>query len=148
MGFAPATPSLFDQLIINTSQLRSSPQKGELTMSNRYRNLGINIRVTPAEKKKIERNARKCKLTVSEYLRQIAMKVEPKELPSEEIISSLQRLSEVSRYLSLASGSDTESDLRKNAAMIGEFLNRIYLETMQLMLHAGPEDEVMKDGND
>ena len=61
-------------------------------MTNRQRNLGINIRVTPEEKKKIERNARKCRLSVSEYLRQIAMKAEPKELPSEKILQSIMRL--------------------------------------------------------
>ena len=42
-------------------------------MPNRQRNLGINIRVTPKEKKKIERNAKKCRLTVSEYLRQLVV---------------------------------------------------------------------------
>ena len=47
-------------------------------MANRQRNLGINIRVTPEEKEKIERNAKKSRLSVSEYLRQIAMKVVPK----------------------------------------------------------------------
>jgi integrase len=64
-------------------------------MANRKRNFGINIRVTPEEKEKIERNARKCRLSVSEYLRQIAMKKQPKELPSEEMIQSLMRLRNV-----------------------------------------------------
>ena len=61
-------------------------------MTNRQRNLGINIRVTPEEKKKIERNARKCRLNVSEYLRQIAMKVVPRELPAKEIEESFLRI--------------------------------------------------------
>ena len=64
-------------------------------MANRQRNLGINIRVTPQEKKKIERNAKKCKLTVSEYLRQLAMTKEPKELPSDAMVESLMRLNSV-----------------------------------------------------
>ena len=62
-------------------------------MANRQRNLGINIRVTAAEKKKIECNAKKCRLTVSEYLRQLAMKNEPKELPSEETYESIAKVS-------------------------------------------------------
>ena len=64
-------------------------------MPKRQRTLGINIRVTPQEKKKIERNAKKCKLTVSEYLRQLAMTKEPKELPSDAMVESLMRLNSV-----------------------------------------------------
>lgn len=54
-------------------------------MSNRKRTLGINIRVTEQEKKKIHRNAKRCKLSASEYLRQLANGYEPKELPNDEL---------------------------------------------------------------
>ena len=54
-------------------------------MANRKRSVGINIRVTPEEKKKIERNARKCRLSVSEYLRQIAMKARQRSACSKDI---------------------------------------------------------------
>ena len=51
----------------------------------RERNRGINIRVTEQEKKRIERNAKRCRLTVSEYVRQLAKGYEPRELPGDEI---------------------------------------------------------------
>lgn len=38
----------------------------------RKRTFGINIRATELEKKRIEKYAKKCKLSVSEYLRQLA----------------------------------------------------------------------------
>ena len=46
----------------------------------RQRNYGINVRVTLQEKNKIERYAKKCGLTVSEYLRQLANGHEPQDL--------------------------------------------------------------------
>jgi len=54
-------------------------------MNNRKRTLGINIRVTEQEKKKILRNAKRCKLSASEYLRQLASGYEPKELPNDAL---------------------------------------------------------------
>ncbi|HPE96143.1 MAG TPA: hypothetical protein PLT66_08775 [Bacillota bacterium] len=54
-------------------------------MNNRKRIYGINIRVTQAEKERIERNAKRCKLTVSEYLRQLANGYEPRELPNDNL---------------------------------------------------------------
>jgi len=119
-----------------------------ITMANRQRNLGINIRVTPAEKKKIERNAKKCKLTVSEYLRQIAMNAEPKELPSEEIIQSIMRLrNEVSLFERYSQSSTNENNIRfyKNVA---DRLSRIQTETLQLLTHSESKSEVKIDGND
>ena len=119
-----------------------------IIMANRQRNLGINIRVTPAEKKKIERNAKKCRLTVSEYLRQLAMNVEPKELPSDEIIESIMRLhKEVSLFEKYAQASTNESNIRfyKN---IADRLSRIQTETLQLLTHSGSNSEVKSDGDD
>ena len=102
-------------------------------MANRQRNLGINIRVTPAEKKKIVRNAKKCKLTVSEYLRQIAMNVEPKELPSDEIIQSLLRLkSIISLFGKYAQSSTNENSIRFYRE-IADHLSKIQTETLQLL---------------
>ncbi len=46
----------------------------------RQRIYGINVRVTAQEKTIIERRAKKCGLTVSEYLRQLAKGREPQEL--------------------------------------------------------------------
>ena len=47
----------------------------------RKRNTHINIRTTPEEKTRFEKNANKCGLSLSEYLRMLANRYEPKQLP-------------------------------------------------------------------
>ena len=117
-------------------------------MANRQRNLGINIRVTPAEKKKIVRNAKRCKLTVSEYLRQIAMDVEPKELPSDEIVQSIMRLQkEVSLFERYAQSSTNENSIRFYRE-IADRLCKIQTETLQLLTRSVSKCEVKTDGDD
>lgn len=54
----------------------------------RNRNVGINIRVAEQEKNRIERNAKKCKLSVSEYLRKLANGHSPQELPNDKIFDT------------------------------------------------------------
>lgn len=54
----------------------------------RNRNVGINIRVAEQEKNRIERNARKCKLSISEYLRKLANGHSPQELPNDKIFDT------------------------------------------------------------
>ena len=55
----------------------------------RKRTQGINVRVTAAEKCKIERSAAGCGLTVSEYLRRRALGYTPKFHPPPELFSAL-----------------------------------------------------------
>jgi hypothetical protein len=123
-------------------------KKRKNNMANRKRNTGINIRVTPEEKKKIERNARKCRLSVSEYLRQIAMKVEPKELPSEQILQSIMRLQAEISLFERYSRSAANENGSKFYGDIAERLRIILTETLQLMTHTAPESKVKADGND
>ena len=47
----------------------------------RKRTKHIDIRLTPEEKSKIDNNAKKCGLSTSEYMRQLAHGYEPKPLP-------------------------------------------------------------------
>ncbi|NLT14938.1 MAG: hypothetical protein GXY05_11410 [Clostridiales bacterium] len=71
-------------------------------MSNRKRQRGINIRVNEQEKQRIERFAGRCKLTVSEYLRQLANGYAPQELPNDRIYDmcwQVELLLEDRRYL-------------------------------------------------
>ena len=117
-------------------------------MPNRQRNLGINIRVTPHEKKKIERNAKKCKLTVSEYVRQLAMNKEPKELPSEEMMQSLMRLNDVISAFEKNSEAATADESRRFYKRCAEYIRRIMTETLQLMTHPDPDPEEKSNGND
>ena len=116
-------------------------------MANRKRNFGINIRVTPEEKEKIERNARKCRLSVSEYLRQIAMKKQPKELPSEEMIQSLMRLRNVISHFEQRARSASEEEQIRFFMSCAEYIRMIMTDTLQLMSHSKPKAEV-KNGND
>ena len=117
-------------------------------MPNRQRNLGINIRVTLAEKKKIETNAKKCRLSVSEYLRQIAMKVEPKELPPEEVIQSIMRLQTiVSLFEKYARSSANENSIRFYRDIADRLLT-IQTETLQLLTHSKEKCEVKISGDD
>ena len=146
-GSAPATPFIHVNNY-NCETMTFTVTERMIIMANRQRNLGINIRVTPAEKKKIERNAKKCKLTVSEYLRQIAMNIEPKELPSDEIIQSIMRLQkEVSLFERYAQSSTNENNIRfyRNVA---DRLSRIQTETLQLLAHSTVKNEVKIDGDD
>ena len=55
-------------------------------MSDRKRLLGINIRVTEQEKKRILRNAKRCGLTASEYLRQLGSGHTPQAVPTPDIV--------------------------------------------------------------
>lgn len=117
-------------------------------MPNRQRNLGINIRVTPQEKKKIERNAKKCRLNVSEYLRQLAMNIEPKELPSEEMMQSLLRLNSVISALEKNSEAETIDENRRFYKSYADYIRSIMTETLKLMTHSYPVPEEKSNGND
>ena len=120
----------------------------EKDMANRQRNLGINIRVTAAEKKKIERNAKKCRLTVSEYLRKLAMDIEPKELPSKEIEESFLRINDVINDIEAMKKRSAEPAMRDFLTGVSAKLLRIMIETLHLMMHSPSKPEVRSDGND
>ena len=61
----------------------------------RKRSVGINVRVTVTEKKKVTMLARKCGLSLSEYLRQRALGYEPGGHPPKEVFDVLDRLDEI-----------------------------------------------------
>ena len=55
----------------------------------RTRNVGLNVRVSPAEKHRIQTVAGRCGLTLSEYLRQRALGYEPRFHPPQAFFSCL-----------------------------------------------------------
>ena len=61
----------------------------------RKRSVGINVRVTVTEKKKVTMLARKCGLSLSEYLRQRALGYEPGGQPPKEVFDVLDILDEI-----------------------------------------------------
>ena len=58
----------------------------------RNRTVGINVRVTPAEKRRMASAARRCGLTLSEYLRQRALGYTPQFHPTASLFSALEEL--------------------------------------------------------
>ena len=66
----------------------------------RKRSVGINARVSVTEKKKVTMLARKCGLSLSEYLRQRALGYEPGGHPPKEIFDVLDKLDEIAENCS------------------------------------------------
>ena len=72
----------------------------------RKRSVGINVRVTVTEKKKVTMLARKCGLSLSEYLRQRALGYEPGGHPPKEVFDVLDKLDEIAENCSAREGAD------------------------------------------
>ena len=70
----------------------------------RKRSVGINVRVTVTEKKKVTMLARKCGLSLSEYLRQRALEYEPGGHPPKEVFNVLDKLDEIAENCSAREG--------------------------------------------
>ena len=70
----------------------------------RNRTVGINIRVTVTEKKKVTMLAKKCCLSLSEYLRQRALGYEPGGHPSKEVFDVLDKIDEMAENCSAREG--------------------------------------------
>ena len=66
----------------------------------RKRSVGINIRVTVTEKKKVTMLARQCGLSLSEYLRQRALGYAPGGHPPTEVFNVLDKLDEIAESCS------------------------------------------------
>ncbi len=61
----------------------------------RRRSVGINVRVSVTEKKKVTMLAKKCGLSLSEYLRQRALDYEPGGQPPKEVFTVLDKIDEL-----------------------------------------------------
>ena len=70
----------------------------------RKRSVGIYFRVTVTEKKKVSMLARKCGLSLSEYLRQRALGYEPGGHPPKEVFDVLDKLDEIAENCSAREG--------------------------------------------
>ena len=66
----------------------------------RKRSVGINVRVSAAEKKKVTMLAKKCNLSLSEYLRQRALGYEPGGHPPKEVFDVLDKLDDIAERCS------------------------------------------------
>ena len=72
----------------------------------RKRSVGINIRVTVTETKKVTMLARKCGLSLSEYLRQRALGYEPGGHPPKEVFDVLDKLDDIAERCSARDETD------------------------------------------
>ena len=70
----------------------------------RKRSVGINVRVSVTEKKKVTMLARKCGLSLSEYLRQRALGYEPDGHPSKEVFDVLDKIDEIAENCQPSTG--------------------------------------------
>ena len=70
----------------------------------RNRTVGINIRVTVTEKKKVTMLAKKCCLSLSEYLRQRALGYEPGGHLPKEVFDVLGKIDEMAESCSMRDG--------------------------------------------
>ena len=66
----------------------------------RKRSVGINVRVSVTEKRKMMLMAKRCGLSLSEYLRQRALGYEPGGHPPTEVFDVLDRLDEIAESCS------------------------------------------------
>jgi len=70
----------------------------------RKRSVGINVRVSVTEKRKMTLMAKRCGLSLSEYLRQRALGYEPGGQPPKEVFDVLDRLDEIAESCSVRDG--------------------------------------------
>ena len=70
----------------------------------RKRSVGINVRVSVTEKKKVTMLAKKCGLSLSAYLRQRALGYEPGGHPPKEVFDVLDKLDEIAEQCSVQTG--------------------------------------------
>ena len=72
----------------------------------RKRSVGVNVRVTVTEKKKVTMLAKKCCLSLSEYLRQRALGYEPGGHPPKEAFDVLDKLDDIAERCSARDETD------------------------------------------
>ena len=70
----------------------------------RRRSVGINVRVGVTEKRKMTLMAKRCGLSLSEYLRQRALGYEPGGHPPKEVFDVLDKIDEMAESCSVRDG--------------------------------------------
>ena len=70
----------------------------------RRRSVGINVRVSVTEKRKMTLMAKRCGLSLSEYLRQRALGYEPGGHPPKEVFDVLDKIDEMAESCSVRDG--------------------------------------------
>ena len=84
--------------------LRGQPRTPVRLLRMRKRSVGINVRVSVTEKRKMTLMAKRCGLSLSEYLRQRALGYEPGGHPPKEVFDVLDKLDEIAENCSAREG--------------------------------------------
>ena len=77
--------------------MRKSNMKGMMLIENRKPRTRIEVRLTEKQKEQIERAAKKCGVTQSEYLRQRALGDEPKSVLPDAFFVCCEKLDRLTR---------------------------------------------------
>ena len=93
----------------------------------RKREAGINIRVTENEKRRMELNARRCKLSLSDYLRRLGFGYEVQVIPQKELF----RIYKVVSYLESDADNLSKEQIREKLRDIKAKLLEVYLSVSQ-----------------
>ena len=102
----------------------------------RKREVGINIRVTETEKRKLELNARRCKLSLSAYLRKLGFGYAVQVLPQKELYQIYKAVS----YLENDLDELSKGQIREHLQDIKSKLLEVYLSESQGDDDGGYED--------
>ena len=102
----------------------------------RKREVGINIRVTESEKRKLELNARRCHLSLSAYLRKLGFGYEIPALPQKELYQIYKAVS----YLENDLESLYVGQIRDRLQDIKEKLLAVHLSENQGDAHGSDEN--------
>ena len=117
--------------VIEGGVIPCTPDHNNERMNNmRNRNVGINIRVTENEKKRIVLLAGKCGMSVSEYLRRLATGYSPREVPSDNFYA-------VRRLLEQLGDSVTGAELNERLARCLDALEGIYIRGEEAIRYGG-----------
>ena len=84
--------------------LRGQPRTPVRLLRMRKRSVGINVRVSVTEKRKMTLMAKRCGLSLSEYLRQRALDYEPSGQPPKEVFDVLDKIDEMAESCSVRDG--------------------------------------------
>jgi len=123
--------------------------KGYGVMRMRNRNTGINIRVTDKEKEIIAANASKCGLTISEYLRQLATKHDPKELPKKKIYDDMIKMDHQIDLMQRLTDSESGTKNKQNYEIVFRNMRRLQQHIWHLLLSNFDSGKGgAQDGND
>ena len=87
----------------------------------RKRSVGINVRVSVTEKRKMTLMAKRCGLSLSEYLRQRALGYEPGGHPPKEVFDVLDKIDEMAKSCSVRDGAaiNAQTDRLRNLLIGG-----------------------------